>query len=763
MEQWVQSFKWDFPYGGWGIAATVLVALLIVVISYRYTLRQVSANAKIALTVLRMFFILFIIFCLCRPRIERKRSIKKSNTKKIAVLTDISDSMRLKGFWQKSRLNEAMDFWREKVKKGDKTFHYEFYTFGEKLNQIENFKSSPYISTSKKISTNFYKTIFDSCDKFSTENFDGIIYMSDAIDTSGSNSGKALNALAASSMKHIFVPMKTKLPSKPYINFRKLESPSQAFIGTEIPILIMTQQTKISPNANIKIKISKNDKPPFATRKLRGGSGIQTLKFRLPVRKSGLDVYKATLEINDKKHSEIVWSITKSIKKESAKVLVYQGALDWGTRFLRYVFAESDKVKMDIRYAPEVYDPKRNSSLNNFPSSSELKKYDVVVLFNLNRKQITSQMEQDLKFFVKNGGGLFFLNGNPVSVKEFAASQLEELLPVTFDPNYQSPLRSDAETRRFLRRLNSSRNGTRWDTSFRRSKEFAFKVPELKKFILSKIAQESPIFKFRDKNNKIKRIAPVFQDLALVKTAKPGANILAYGYDKNNYKKIIMAYQNYGKGRSMVLATDPLWRWRMNSPSTDKSFENFWKNLFFWLAQGQELCSCWQVPNLYVKGGERLKIFFEPGREIHDISKVTCSIKSGNKVKDLALKQDSFEPTKYYVSFVPEFGKKYILRAISEKTTVAGCIFASQPKRKSRMEEMILKPDIKVLRDFATLENVYIEDPQEGFDIEKYFSTETFSIAEKETFPLWHRWWIFAFIVGFFVLEMVIRRVYRLV
>ena len=573
----------------------------------------------------------------------------------------------------------------------------------------------------------------------------------------------AANKLAASGLKHIFVPITTELPSKPYIALRKIESPSQAFVGTEIPVLIMTQQSNISPATKVELEVSKNSGEKIAVRKLNSGSGIQSVKFRLPIRKTGTDLYKAVLSVDGREKARAIWSITKSLKKESARVLVYQGALDWGTRFLRYIFADNDKIKLELRYAEKVYDINKNNVANNFPGSAELAKYDVVVLFNLNRSQINAQMEKDLQDFVNRGGGLFFLNGNPVSVKEFADSPLEKLLPVKFDPDYNTSTRSDTQTMDFLRRIKSTRDGTRWDSSFRGSKEFTFKVAPLKEFELSRIGRQSPIFKMKSKAGKIKLIIPRFQDIAWIREPKPGANVLACWKDKSNGKKrILLAYQNFSKGRSMVLATDPLWRWRLNTPSKDKSFEKFWQNLFFWLAQGQNAEAKWLLPNLLIGGGKEIKIAFDPGKNMLDINKIQCYLKNRNTTGKLFLHPGE-SPGRYYVKIKPESGQEYILEAQYEDKIIAGVIFMAQPEEKSKMEEVILKPDMKILTEFATLPNVYIEDSREGFDIKKYFTTGTFSLSEKESFPLWHHWWIYAVIVGFFAVEMIIRRFFKLV
>jgi uncharacterized membrane protein len=765
MNQWIQHFKWDFPGGVQGIVIVLACGLLLTALSYIFTLRKTSGNAKTELTLLRFIFLLFIVFCLCRPTIARQRSVKNTNKKKIAVLVDDSGSMRIKGFWGKTRLQEAISFWQEKVEKGNDNYKFEFFKFAEKLHPCPDFNSVPPESKPEPAETRLYRTIDEACARFAINKVDGVIYLTDGIDTSGASPQEIANKLSASSLKHIFVPINTELPSKSYLALRKIEAPNQAFIGTEVPVLLMTQQSNIPPSSEIKLDISKNGGQMVESRKLRTGSGIQSVRLRLPVRKAGIDLYRAVLTLNGKQVAESIWSINKTVRKDSARVLVYQGALDWGTRFLRYIFADNDKIKLELRYAPGTYDINRSQAVNNFPSSTELSGYDVVVLFNLNRKQISPRMERDLQNFVRNGGGLFFLNGNPVSVREFADSPLETLLPVTFEAKPNQAERSDPGTAVFLRRVNAAgKSGTRWDASFRQSKEFTFKVPELRKFTLSRIGRQSPIFQTKSKLGKTRLIIPQFQDIAWIKEAKPGANILAYWEDKENKnaRRILLAYQNFGKGRSMALATDPLWRWRMNTPSENKDFEKFWKNLFFWLAQGQKEEARWQIPNLIIPGKEEMTIYFIPGKDLADLSKVKVYLKHQETTQELLLQPES-SSKRYFVKFTPDYGQKYILKAQAGDKVIAETAFMSQPLAESRMEKVILKPDLKILHEFAVLPNVYLENAQEGFDVKKYFTTQTVVLAEKESFPLWHRWWIYLVIVGFFAAEMIIRRFFKLV
>jgi hypothetical protein len=45
----------------------------------------------------------------------------------------------------------------------------------------------------------------------------------------------------------------------------------------------------------------------------------------------------------------------------------------------------------------------------------------------------------------------------------------------------------------------------------------------------------------------------------------------------------LVAVQRYGRGRSMIFAGEASWRWRMMVPSTDRTYEYFWRQAARWL------------------------------------------------------------------------------------------------------------------------------------------------------------------------------------
>ena len=65
---------------------------------------------------------------------------------------------------------------------------------------------------------------------------------------------------------------------------------------------------------------------------------------------------------------------------------------------------------------------------------------------------------------------------------------------------------------------------------------------------------------------------------------RPGATVLAVTTAPGGAVYPVVAVQRYGHGRSMVFAGEASWRWKMLVPSTDRSYEFFWRQAARWLA-----------------------------------------------------------------------------------------------------------------------------------------------------------------------------------
>src|SRR5207342_2516291 len=87
-----------------------------------------------------------------------------------------------------------------------------------------------------------------------------------------------------------------------------------------------------------------------------------------------------------------------------------------------------------------------------------------------------------------------------------------------------------------------------------------------------------------DETRKLWSALPALAASAALGGPRPGATILALTTAPGGGVFPVVAVQRYGQGRSMVFAGEASWRWKMMVPSTDRSYEFFWRQSARWLS-----------------------------------------------------------------------------------------------------------------------------------------------------------------------------------
>ena len=66
---------------------------------------------------------------------------------------------------------------------------------------------------------------------------------------------------------------------------------------------------------------------------------------------------------------------------------------------------------------------------------------------------------------------------------------------------------------------------------------------------------------------------------------KPGATILLSALDNRKQDQVVLAFQRYGRGKTLAMPIQDSWLWRMNAkiPVTDTTYATFWRRLGRWL------------------------------------------------------------------------------------------------------------------------------------------------------------------------------------
>ena len=253
-------------------------------------------------------------------------------------------------------------------------------------------------------------------------------------------------------------------------------------------------------------------------------------------------------------------SVSRLVNVDSSKrrVLYVEGEPRWEYKFIRR--AEQDDRLLTIVsmlrtsenkiYRQGIEDPKELAE--GFPSRAEdLFPYQAIIIGSVEASYFTAAQKELIQQFVdRRGGGLLFLGGRAsLGDGGWASSSLADLLPVVL-PNKKGTFHRDPATVS----LTSAGSDN----------------------IITRLVEDPAANVERWKK------LPYLMDYQEAGVPKPGAVVLAE-MTAGNRKMPLLITENYGRGRTAVLATGGTWRWQMSQPLEDQTHEEFWQQLLRWL------------------------------------------------------------------------------------------------------------------------------------------------------------------------------------
>lgn len=182
--------------------------------------------------------------------------------------------------------------------------------------------------------------------------------------------------------------------------------------------------------------------------------------------------------------------------------------------------------------------------------------YDAVVLANVDGRQLTrAEYDATREFVARRGGGLLVLGARALGREGLLDGPLDEVLPLALTD--RGDIAAPASAPSGVNRVG-----------------------------LTAVGLEHPIMRMGTPDETRKRwdLAPPLAAIAPLGGARPGASVLAVTGGPGGVPRALVAVQRYGEGRSMIFTGEAAWRWRMLLPSTDRSYETFWRQALRWLA-----------------------------------------------------------------------------------------------------------------------------------------------------------------------------------
>ncbi len=777
LEHFVQ---WDFPGGVVGLLLFVFALVALVLLSYRFTLRALPPKQKAILIALRIASLAIIVFCLCNPKTVSVKKISSGGDKTVAVVIDTSSSMRKKTFSGSTRVKNAVAYWKKHAAEVAPGVKCEFYAFDDTLRKTKALDTIPATNWKPLKKTHLFNTIEKTCEKYQTKQIDGAIFITDGVDTSGAPSSIASTMLKSSMMPCAFVPATDPVPHKPFAKLARIECASAASANSSVPVSILTAYSGLPQGSTVSIDVIQNGRKKIFHHSMKAASPAPNSKdipLSLELATPGEYAYEAILKVDGDIQSKAFWTVT-CLEKHPAKVLLYMGGLDWGARFMKTVAAlDKEDFELDVKFAPGIL----NNSIATenidatFPSETDLERYSIVIILKMEKGQISNEIESRLHDYVSNGGALLFIIANSASAAHYANSPLEKLLPVFFEKDIHDQSKFDRKTADFLKKMEEYRKKTKargmaaW-SKYNPNVDYSMKEPPLTTMALTREGKESPVFSYLQATHaNWKKISiPAFQDCALITDAKPGAEVLAVHpeFKTKQGKRILLAVQRYGSGRTAVLATDPLWRWKLSLDSRDPSYELFWKHIIGWLSSGLKNEPAWRLPSMILETGTVANIFFDvPAAAKFDDVKIQFHAVDLESKRKIQMHPCESSPHQYRFKFTPPRTSRFRLIASAQGKTVAATTFSSTGELASSELEL-LTPDTKTLKRLAAASPAgNFISMSNNLSRLKWLkpNTDEPKIEVRTESPLWHQSWLFVLLLLLFATDLCIRRKFRLV
>ena len=255
------------------------------------------------------------------------------------------------------------------------------------------------------------------------------------------------------------------------------------------------------------------------------------------------------------------------------RVLLVEGAPGYEHSFLKRALAGDRGLELDSVVRKGVNEQgadtfyiqaarsRAESLTTGFPTNARaMFAYDAIVFGNVAGAQLTaSQQELARDFVSRRGGGLLVLGAQSFLQKGLAGTPVEETLPVSLNQRADTAVAASSTSRAAHR------------------------------VAVTDAGLQHPIMQIAgtlDDSRKKWDALPALAAAAGSGAVRPGGTVLATTTGAGGVSRALVAVQRYGEGRSMVFTGEASWRWRMMLPSSDHSYETFWRQAIRWLAIG---------------------------------------------------------------------------------------------------------------------------------------------------------------------------------
>ncbi len=567
----------------------------------------------------------------------------------------------------------------------------------------------------------------------------GIVLLSDGIDSATSQRSEAvLRDLGAREIPVYTVPL--GLPDPDDVSINNIVMQEVAFSGDRVPVRVHLQSEGYEQRTARLSVLLNGRRVSSRVVRFEGGLQFEEVDFRVDIYEKGAAQIDVVIEPFDDEVSITNNRIARSIRvvNEKVNVLYIEGNARWEFRYLRAILKRDPRINATFiasNVGPEVA---RNSPehIERFPSKrEEAFMYDLVILGDVDAAFFSDEELGLLEELIRDrGASLLMLCGPMHSPGSYQGTPVQTMLPVRFDP----------------------------DEKWAEVSESVYPVltPEGRSSLVMTLENED------DLNDRIwSRMAPMDQ-LPPLLSAKPGATVLAVLSDSTERDQSypLVAWQRYGTGKCMSIASDRLWRLRYKTG--DKYHWRVWSQ-------------CIQFMTLSRLMGEHKRIRLETDRSSYFVGSqgrlyahvldddfepvvqsgfdvIVSGLDGAAASQQIKLQPDRSQPGLYEGYFTPPGPGRYRMEANENDRKVSSITEFQVSEIRQELTETDMR--LENLQRIADLTGGATLGVRELPKLASLVNGEPLTTTVRSERPLWDHWLVILLLAGLLGAEWILRR-----
>jgi uncharacterized membrane protein len=573
MFQWL--FKYPIPvftkgrfvllgtWPGWLLPVLILLAAAGLFVLIQLRVRNTAPNLRgwrsITIWGLQAATLTLVLTLLWQPAMVVSELSSQQNI--IAVVVDDSHSMGVSDSDGKTREAAAIKTLQYGVLAGlQKRFQTRVYRLGAKLAQTDKPEEITPADTSTHIGAGLKQLVADTADL----PLGSIVLLSDGAENATGAGAPEINAEALEALRNRRLPVHTigfgREDQQHDVEIEDVSSAPDAVANARVAVTVsLVQHGYQGQKTAITVRDGDKTIAQHDIEFLPEGK-IQTEPFFIPAGEAGAKNLKFSIAPLPGEENVANNAVSRPllVKDSKRRILYVEGEPRWEYKFIRRAEDQDPTVQIVsmLRTSEnKIYRQGINNSAElseGFPVRPEdLFQYAGIIIGSVDADYFTPLQRELMREYVdRRGGGILFLGGrSSLSDGGWAASGLNDVMP-TFLPTGNH---------------NFHRNPATVE--------------------LTRAGADSPITRILDdpeKNVERWKKLTYLADYEDPGTPKPGATVLA-DLKSGHRTMPLLVTQNYGHGRSAILATGGTWRWQMSEALGDPSHDMFWQQLLRWL------------------------------------------------------------------------------------------------------------------------------------------------------------------------------------